>query len=73
MLKELKRKDVNDLHTELGQPAGDITWVTVKAMSLQLSVMFKPCKVYALAKLKCPDQARWLQNAEQLKACGSSF
>ena len=40
----MKRKDINELHTELGHPLGEITWAMVKATSLQLTDTFNTCE-----------------------------
>ena len=50
MFKELIRKDVDDLHTELGHLSEVITQATEIAISLQLIGIFKSCKAYVLGK-----------------------
>ena len=50
MPKEVKRKGINDLHTELGHSLEEITWAMGEVIDLQLTSMFEPCKACALGK-----------------------
>ena len=50
MSKQLNKKDINALHTELGHLLEEITQATGKTVCLQLTGMFEPCKAYALSK-----------------------
>ena len=48
----LPKKNINDLHIELGHPSETITHDTAKALGIQVIVIFKPCKDCALGKAK---------------------
>ena len=50
MSMELKRKNVNDLHSELGYTSKDINHDRGKAMGFQLTGMFECCDACALVK-----------------------
>ena len=50
--KHSKRKDVNELHRELGQPGEDVTRATGKHMDLKITGTFTPCKGCEVAKAK---------------------
>ena len=51
-MKKLKRKDINDLHTEIGHPLEENTWAMGMAVSLQITIALNPCKNCALGKAK---------------------
>ena len=46
------QKDVNNIHAKLGHLSKSITHVTAKAMSIQVTGIFKPCEDCALNKAK---------------------
>ena len=46
------KKNINNLHVELGHPSKTITCVTTKALSIQVIGTLKPCKNCALGKAK---------------------
>ena len=46
------KKNINDLHIELGHPSKSITNATTKAMGIQVMGTFKPCKNCTLGKAK---------------------
>ena len=46
------KKNINDLHIELGHPSKSITHATTKIMCIQVIVTFKPCEDCALGKAK---------------------
>ena len=48
----LPKKDINDLHIELGHPSEAITWSTAKALGIEVTGMFKSCEDCALGKAK---------------------
>ena len=46
------KKNVIDLHVELGRPSKAITRSTAKGLGIQVTGMFKPCEDCALGKAK---------------------
>ena len=46
------KKNINDLHVELGHPSETINQATTKALGIQVTSMFKPCENCALGKAK---------------------
>ena len=48
----LHKKNINDLHIELGHPSKTITHITAKALGIQVTGMFEPCEDCALGKAK---------------------
>ena len=46
------KRNVNDLHIELGHPSEAITRSTTNGLGIQVTGMFKPCKDCALVKAK---------------------
>ena len=46
------KKNINDLHVELGHPSESITHATTKTLSIQVTVTFKPCEDCTLGKAK---------------------
>ena len=50
--QKLKRKDVNELHAELGHPSEDVTRATGAARGMKVVGTFAPCENCALSKAK---------------------
>ena len=48
----LPKRNINNLHIELGHPSKTITHATVKALSIQVTSTFQPCEDCTLAKAK---------------------
>ena len=48
----MHKKNINDLHVELGHPSEVITHDTMKAMSIQVTSTVKPCEDCILGKVK---------------------
>ena len=48
----LPKKNINNLHIELGHPSKTITHITAKALGFQVTGPFKPCEDCALGKAK---------------------
>ena len=48
----LHKRDINDLHIELGHQSESITCTTAKDMGIKLKGAFKPCEDCALGKAK---------------------
>ena len=46
----LTKRNINNLRVELGHPSETITQATAKALGIQVTGTFKPCKNYALCK-----------------------
>ena len=46
----LPKKNINDLHIELGHPSEAITRITTKTLGIEVTDMFKPCEDCALGK-----------------------
>ena len=46
------KKNINDLHIELGHPSDIITHANAKALGIQVTSTFKPCEDCALGKAK---------------------
>ena len=50
--RALPKKEINDLHVELGHPSEAILRSTAKGIGIQVTGTFKPCKDCALGKAK---------------------
>ena len=48
----LSKRNINDLHVELGNPSETITRITAKALGIQVTGTFKPFEDCALGKAK---------------------
>ena len=48
----IPKRNINNLHVELGHPSETITHITTKALCIQVTGMFKPCKDCDLGKAK---------------------
>ena len=46
----LPKRNINNLHIDLGHLSETITHITIKAFSIQVTGMFKPCEDCALGK-----------------------
>ena len=47
----LHKKNINDLHVEVGHPSQSITHATAKVMGIQVTSTFKPCEDFTLGKV----------------------
>ena len=61
------KTDIRELYTERGHPSEDITWATGKAMGLQLTGMFKPCKDCALTEAKKNGMSKMALSCSMVK------
>ena len=48
----LPKKNINNIHVDLGYPSENITQATTKALGIQVTGTFKPCEECALGKAK---------------------
>ena len=71
--KELKQTNINDLHTKLEYPFEDITWTTVKVMSIQLTGIINSCKACVLGKAKKTGVSMIPVPCSQLRERGCSL